>query len=53
VLLTLDQSGTKVELVRVHYDIDHAASAIRESGLPSEFAEILKSGGASPAAAHA
>jgi len=53
VLLTLDQSGTKVEFVRVPYDVDHAASAIRESGLPSEFAEILKSGAASPAAAHA
>jgi len=49
VLLTLDQSGTKVEFVRVPYDVDHVASAIRESGLPSEFAEVLKSGGASPA----
>jgi len=53
VLLTFDQSGTRVEFVRVPYDVDHAASAIRESGLPSEFAEILKSGAASPAAAHA
>jgi predicted phosphodiesterase len=52
VLLTLDQSGTKVEFVRVHYDVADAAGAIRESGLPSEFAEILKSGGASPALAH-
>ena len=52
VLLTLDQSGTKVEFVRVPYDVDHVASAIRESGLPSEFAEVLKSGGASPAVAH-
>jgi predicted phosphodiesterase len=52
VLLTLDQSGTKVEFVRVPYDVDHAAGAIRESGLPSEFAQVLKSGGASPAAAH-
>jgi diadenosine tetraphosphatase ApaH/serine/threonine PP2A family protein phosphatase len=53
VLLTLDQSGTKAEFVRVPYDVDHVAGAIRESGLPGEFAEILKSGGASPAAAHA
>jgi predicted phosphodiesterase len=52
VLLTIDQSGAGVEFVRVPYDVDKAASAIRESDLPSEFAEVLKSGGASPAVAH-
>lgn len=52
VLLTIDQSGASVEFVRIPYDVDKAASAIRESDLPSEFAEVLKSGGASPAAAH-
>ena len=51
-LLTIDQSGASVEFVRVPYDVDKAASAIRESDLPSEFAEVLKSGGASPAVAH-
>jgi predicted phosphodiesterase len=52
VLLTVDQSGTQVEFVRVPYDIDEAVHAIRESDLPNEFAEVLKSGGASPAVAH-
>jgi predicted phosphodiesterase len=52
VLLTLDQSGAGVEFVRVPYDVDRAASAIRESGLPNEFAEVLRSGGANPAVAH-
>jgi predicted phosphodiesterase len=52
VLLTIDQSGTGVEFVRVPYDVDQAANAIRESDLPHEFAEVLKSGGASPAVAH-
>ena len=52
VLLTIDQSGASVEFVRIPYDVDKAASAIRESDLPSEFAEVLKSGGASPAVAH-
>ena len=46
VLLTIDQSAAAVEFVRVSYDVDQAASAIRESDLPNEFAEVLKSGGA-------
>ena len=52
VLLTIAQSGSKTEFVRVSYDIDQAARAIRENDLPSEFAEVLRSGGASPAVAH-
>ena len=50
VLLAVDQSSASVEFVRVSYDVDQAANAIRESDLPNEFAEVLKSGGA--AAAH-
>ena len=50
VLLTIDQSAASVEFVRVSYDVDQAASAIRESDLPNEFAEVLKSGGARLAA---
>jgi predicted phosphodiesterase len=45
VLLTIDQSGANVEFVRVSYDVAQAANAIRESDLPDEFAEVLKSGG--------
>ena len=46
VLLAVDQSGTRSEFVRVPYDVDEAAHAIRQSHLPDEFAEVLKSGGA-------
>jgi predicted phosphodiesterase len=51
VVLTIDQSGAAGEFVRVSYDVDMAASAIRGSELPDEFAEVLKSGGAHPAMA--
>jgi predicted phosphodiesterase len=52
VLLTTAQSGASAEFVRVPYDVDRAANAIRDSDLPNELAEVLKSGGASPAMAH-
>jgi predicted phosphodiesterase len=52
VLLAIDQSGASAEFVRVSYDVDEAAAAIRESDLPNEFAEVLKSGGAGAAVAH-
>ncbi len=51
-LLTIDQSGATVEFVRVSYNVDQAANAIRESDLPNEFADFLKSGGAGAAVAH-
>ena len=37
---------TAVEFVRVEYDVERAAAAIRASGLPIEFAEYLRQGGA-------
>ena len=43
--ITIDGSGARVEFVRVEYDIDEAVRAIRESELPSEFADVLKAGG--------
>ena len=46
VLVSIDDSGTGVEFVRVSYDVDEAARAIRASELPDEFADVLKSGGA-------
>jgi predicted phosphodiesterase len=45
VLLSMEPSGARVTFVRLPYDVDEAASAIRASDLPDEFAEILKSGG--------
>ncbi len=45
-LLSIDGDGsTSVEHVRVAYDVDRAARAIRESELPVEFAHYLESGG--------
>jgi predicted phosphodiesterase len=45
----LEWGGTEpaVEFVRVPYDVAKAASAIRASGLPGEFADFLASGGRS------
>ncbi len=50
VLLSMESSGACVEFVRVPYDVDEAADAIRTSDLPGEFAELLKLGGASAVA---
>ena len=52
-LLSMEESGARVEFVRVPYDVDKAADAIRASDLPAEFAEILKSGGAGAATSSA
>lgn len=49
VLLSMEGSESGVEFVRVAYDVDEAADAIRVSDLPAEFAEVLKSGGTSSA----
>lgn len=38
-------SDIRVEVVRVEYDVERAAAAIRESELPDEFAEYLLTGG--------
>jgi predicted phosphodiesterase len=47
VLLSIDDAETKVDFVRVAYDIEETVAAIRASDLPEEFAEQLKSGGRS------
>ena len=52
VLLTIEQSEASVEFVRVSYDVDEAANAIRESDLPNEFADFLQSRGLQAAVAH-
>ena len=51
VLLSVEAAGSRVEVVRVPYDVDEAANAIRVSDLPAEFAEALKSGGTAAVAA--
>src|SRR5688572_20585138 len=39
-----DEAAT-VEFVRVEYDVERAAAAIVESGLPAEFSDYLRTGG--------
>ena len=51
-LLQMDHDSASAEFVRVSYDVNQAADAIRESELPDEFAEVLKSGGAKAVGAH-
>ena len=51
VLLSVEESGSRIEFVRVSYDVDEAADAIRVSDLPDEFAEVLKAGGTTNAGA--
>jgi predicted phosphodiesterase len=52
VLLTIEQPEASVDFVRVSYDVDEAANAIRESDLPNEFADVLRSGGSEAAVTH-
>lgn len=51
VLLEVDGAGTRVEFVRVEYDVERAARGVVEAGLPEEFAEHLRHGGRPAAAA--
>lgn len=39
------QGSPASEIVRVEYDLDRVTAAIQESGLPEEFAELLRTGG--------
>jgi predicted phosphodiesterase len=45
VLLELGEGEARVEFVRVEYDVERAARAIRESELPDDFAAFLRHGG--------
>ena len=47
VSLDVTDAGVIVEVRRVEYDVDRAASAIEKSTLPDEFATYLRTGGAS------
>jgi predicted phosphodiesterase len=44
-LVAMDGGDVSVEYVRVEYDVQRAAAAIRESDLPDAFAEYLETGG--------
>jgi predicted phosphodiesterase len=45
VMLTMDDGKVGYEVVRVEYDLERAMTGIRDSGLPGDFADYLKSGG--------
>jgi len=47
VMLEVDQDRIHAEFVRVEYDVEAAMNGIRASELPNDFAEHLRSGGAS------
>jgi putative phosphoesterase len=44
VILTVKQNDLKVQLFRLEYDVQAAADAIREKGLPEAFARMLEAG---------
>jgi predicted phosphodiesterase len=44
-VLTIDDALVDVELIRVEYDVDLAASRLVEAGLPEYFADYLRAGG--------
>jgi len=46
VLLEAGELGLQPEFIRVDYDIERTMAAIRDSELPDEFAEALRTGGA-------
>jgi predicted phosphodiesterase len=48
VVLDVGGSSVQVEFVRVEYDVERAMRAIRESDLPDDFAEHLRTGGQAP-----
>jgi predicted phosphodiesterase len=48
VLLDVGGGSVQVEFVRVEYDVKRAMRAIRESDLPDDFAEYLRTGGQAP-----
>ena len=45
VMLTLEGTAVRSEVIRVEYDLERAMRGIRDSGLPGEFADYLKTGG--------
>jgi diadenosine tetraphosphatase ApaH/serine/threonine PP2A family protein phosphatase len=44
-LVEADEEVGAVEFVRVEYDLERAAEGVLRSGLPDEFADLLRTGG--------
>ena len=45
VMLRVEGTAVQSEVIRVEYDLERAVTGIRDSGLPGDFAEFLKTGG--------
>jgi diadenosine tetraphosphatase ApaH/serine/threonine PP2A family protein phosphatase len=45
VLLEVGEGEARVEFVRVDYDVERAARAVIDAGLPADFADFLRTGG--------
>ena len=45
VIVDMNGAAPVIGFVRVEYDVERAAKGIQESGLPIEFAEVLRTGG--------
>ena len=45
VIVSVNESGVDVEVVRLEYDVERAARGIVDAGLPGEFADALRTGG--------
>jgi predicted phosphodiesterase len=50
VIISIDGPDVRSEFVRVSYDVDESVRGLRDAGLPDEFAEVLRSGGAAAGA---
>ena len=49
VTIEIDNESVEVEFVRVEYDLERTVEAIQKSGLPDEFGDQLRAGGAQKA----
>jgi hypothetical protein len=49
VSLEVGDGAVRADFMRVEYDLERAMRGIRESDLPDDFAEYLRTGGRTPA----
>jgi predicted phosphodiesterase len=47
-VVSMAEAGVAVEFVRVDYDVERAMDGVRESDLPNDFADYLRTGGSLP-----
>ena len=52
-LVDIDETSSRVQFARVAYDIENTVMAILDSGLPNEFADVIRTGGRATSTASA